>query len=221
VSDGRKAAAAAAAAVEEADNPRDTDVVELQNGIRLRVKGVPPFLIRSAVMKLVKPVPPKIKLQEGKDAEEENPDDPEYKEALAKYEEETEEAAINVMLAGGTTIEHIPDGMFGPEGDEWVDTEMAEFFGVELDLSSTIARKLSWLKYYALTSELEITVLTVALGRKVGMNEGEVADALESFRSGTMGRADNGRSSPAAGDRHQLPPSRAQRRARGGRARGG
>jgi len=200
---------AAVAAVEAADR-QEVDTVCLSNGITLKIKGVPPYLIRQAAMRIERPPPPKIQIREG--VEEENPDDSEYKTALRQYEKESAEAGTDVMLLGGLDVADLPDGCVGPESDDWLD--LVEYVGEKVDRDSKYARKLAWLKFYAIASERDMLQLIAALGSKIGLREGEVTDAVDSFRGGKVGGADNGLPAAPAGDRDNVPPNREGRRAR-------
>ena len=67
------------AAVETAREVRqqaDDGLFRLSSGVVLKIKPVPPLLIRQAVAKIKRPKPPVIFLED-KGVEEENPDDPE------------------------------------------------------------------------------------------------------------------------------------------------
>lgn len=207
----KQVSAAAVEAVEEAERP-ELDKVELSNGIVLKVKAVPPFLLRQAAMNIARPQPPKIKPREDRDVEEENPDDPAHQEAMNKYVAEAAEAGSDLMMLAGSEVESLPDGRVPPESDDWL--EYVRLVGIEVSDSSK-GRYLQWLKFYALETEKDLLVLISALGQKIGLSEEEVSKTVDSFRSGKVGGADNGVSPEAAGDGHRVPPNRAQRRARG------
>ncbi|KKL12513.1 hypothetical protein LCGC14_2535000 [marine sediment metagenome] len=124
---------AAVAAVEAADR-QEVDTVCLSNGITLKIKGVPPYLIRQAAMRIERPPPPKIQIREG--VEEENPDDSEYKTALRQYEKESAEAGTDVMLLGGLDVADLPDGCVGPESDDWLD--LVEYVGETVNHTTSL-----------------------------------------------------------------------------------
>lgn len=207
---GNKAAAAAVQAVEKAECP-EKDRIELSNGIVLKVRAVPPYLLRQAAMNIAKPQPPKIKL-EGREVEEENPDDPAFQAALKEHEAETAEVGSDLMMMAGTEVLSLSDGRVPPESDEW--EEYVRLVGIKVQDSGK-GRYLQWLKFYALETEPDLLALIQALGQKIGLSEEEVSRTVDSFRGGTVGGADNGVPPEGAGDGDRVRPNRAQRRTRG------
>ena len=173
----------------------------LANGCLLGIKPVAPFLIRRAVTKLDRPSPPKVLIQD-KGREEEVPDDPAYMRALAEYRNLTFETGANVLLAAGTWLKTAPAGVDRPEDEGWVET--AQFLGVEVDVSGALARYLSWLNLYAITSEQEYLKLMLVVSRGVGLTEEEVQQAMSSFRGLAARGADNGLPTEDAGHRNRV-----------------
>lgn len=189
----------------------ELQTVTLGNGVCLRVKKFPPFLIRQAIAQIQKPKPPKIEL-EGK-GEEENPDDPIYKEALEEYELATTEKAIDTMLVAGTEVVSVPDGIYPPdEVDNWA--QLLDFLGVTFDRENKFGLYLTWLKLYVLSDPSDMELLMKELASAIGLSEEEVDQAVESFRGGKVGGSDNGSPSEDSGHRDNVPKNRAQRRAR-------
>ena len=175
---------AAAEAVEESEAPQNS-VVTLSNGIRLRLKPVPPFLVRQAAMKLERPRVPKMDI--GKGREEDNPDNPSYQEALAEFENRSTDAAVNVMLAAGTEVEFVPKGIAEPDSDDWL--PLMAVLEIEIDLDRPIARYLAWMRYVALATAADVTVITSAMSKGIGLTEEDVAATAESFRNRAVRRA--------------------------------
>lgn len=204
---------AALEAVEEAERP-ETNTVHLSSGIVLKVKAVPPYLVRQAAKNVARPQPPKIRLED-KNVEEENPDDPAYQDALGRHAVKAAEAASDLMLMAGTEVASLSDGQVPPESDEWL--ELVEFVGVEVDRRSKHARYLAWLKFYAITTEADLASLLAAVGRGIGLKDEEVDQSVDSFRGGEVGGTDNGVPTADPGDRNRVPANRAGRRARSGR----
>ena len=164
-----------------------SDIVSLSNGIVLKLKPVPPFLARQAVISLQRPKPPVVFLED-KGREEENPNDPEYQRAIQEYEARQIELGLNVMLLVGTAVETVPKGCYGPDDDEWL--EDLAIVGIEVDVERPRARYLAWLRYYALQSASDIALVTQALATGVGLTEEEVQATADSFRSRAERRAD-------------------------------
>lgn len=178
------------AAVDESkDGSAPGGIIELSNGIRLRVQRVAPLAIREATLRVEKPRPPKVLIEE-KGREEENPADPDYLRELEEYEEATGLAAVNVVLLKGTSIEHVPEGMSRLEDGDWV--EDCQFLGIEFDAENPRARYLAWLRFYAICSDADLLAVLGGLRQTSGVREEDVAKAAESFRGGEARGADSG-----------------------------
>ena len=188
---GGEAFKAAVAAAETVPPPTE---LEVRNGVRLKLKPVPPLTVRRAVAHLKRPIVPKADL--GKGRVEDNPGDPEYVAAMEEYGQLAFDAGANVMLALGTEVLHVPDGLEPPESDGWVEQLTAA--GFEVDLSTAPARRLSWLSFYAITSETDVVKIVLGVTQLTGTAESEVAAAVESFRSGAVRGSDNGVSAEAS-----------------------
>lgn len=171
-----------AAAQARRDGQQMPETVELSNGIVFRVKPVPPLAIRQATMRVAKPQVPKVLIKE-KDREEENPSDPTYLEEMEAYEEATSLAALDAVLLLGTKVESLPEGIFPDKEDEWV--EDLRFLGIEFDTENPRARYLAWLRFYAIGSDEDLVRLLAGPMAMAGVKEGDVAEAVASFRSGT------------------------------------
>ncbi len=187
----KAAVAAAAKQTEEAENQQvSVQDIELNNGIILKLRAVPAAMMRRVATKIEKPKVPKMDM--GKGREEENPGDPAYQDAMDEYHYVVGEATVNVILSMGVSVVSVPDGMDNIDDEGW--TEALEFFDVdkEYDLSTKIGRKLAWLQYYAITGEPEWLKVLGRISAMIGMTEGEVADAIESFRDRATRGADNG-----------------------------
>jgi len=185
---GEQAIEAAAKIVEEVRKPPSNEVT-LSNGIVLKLKPVPPFLVRQAVLSHKRPEPPVMFIKD-KEREEVNPNDPAYLRAVEEYEALTSDTALNITLAAGTEVKSIPEGLFSPEDDGW--TEILEYAGISTTFwERKLDRYLAWLRYYALGAATDITLVTSALAKGIGLTESEVQAAAESFRNRKARRADN------------------------------
>lgn len=181
---GGEAIEAAAAAVEEHAKPVN-NTLRLTNGIVLKLKSVPPFLIRQAARNLV---PPEIPMADvGKGRVEPNPDDPIYLQKLEEYGQLTTDVGLNVTIAAGTEIQSLPDSIPSPEDDSWL--ELLGILGVEVDVSRPVARYLAWARYVAITDIKDIALLMGAVSGGIGMTEEEVEATVHSFRNRAARRA--------------------------------
>lgn len=176
---------AAAKITDEQPNVQDT--ITLSNGTVLRCKAVPLLTVRHAAISIEKPEPPTV-FHEDKGRSEIWEGDPAYQEALANWEERIGDVTFNVMIMLGTAIESIPEGLESPEDETW--PEILEATGLTLNLSTKSARYLSWLRFYAITSNEDYVLISEAVARKSGLLQKDVQSALESFRSGKDGGAD-------------------------------
>lgn len=183
---------AAEATAEEKESRVVPETVTLSNGIVLKVKPVPPFLVRAAVTKLEKPKIPFFHNDE-KGRDEPNPSDPAYLDDLEEYEEQTTEVGTNVLLVAGTEVAEVPEGCYGPDDQSW--KELAEFFEIEVNTDKPMANYLNYLKWYALASAEDLVAVLRPLMIMTGLTEEEVQKAAEGFRSQKTRRTNNGISS--------------------------
>lgn len=189
---------------------------ELSNGIVLKIKSVPPFLVQAVQNEFKTPTPPKVMIEE-KGREEENPNDPEYLRQLIELEEQQQLAINDLFLAWGTEIISVPDGYFKPEQDEWI--AMVEFAqnitgkNIHIERDNQIKRYLHWLRFYALETGADIALATRLPMELAGIREGEVEEVMESFRSLPERRTDT-QDSTSPGNSNGHTANRAARRAR-------
>lgn len=203
---------AAAAAAEEMNGR--VRRIELESGVVLRFKHVSPLAIRAAAMRIPQPQPPMVDNPD-RGRPEQNPNDPEYLKALIQWQRDQTDASLGIGIIQGTEIESVPDGMYRPEADEWID-ELNDMFAalpgnaepIVIRKEPASARYLDWMRFYALRSEVDIFRLTQILTSGLVLTEKEVADAAASFRRRIGGFADSDLSAPAApvnGDLDQAP----------------
>lgn len=179
---------AAAKVAEARSDAGERGLVTLSNGIVLRCRPIPPFVLRQAGSRIEEPEVP-IFHNEAKGRDEENPEDPEYKKACEEYKLRVGDAGMNVMLAVGTSIEHIPDGVAKPEDDDWIETLTS--VGIEIAHASPQERYLSWLMFYAIATTDDIRRVSAAVGETASVKEEDVALAADSFQSGEERGADS------------------------------
>lgn len=184
--------AAAEAVAEEAERHNVPKTVTLSNGIVLKIKAVPPFLVRAAVTRLERPKIPVFHNEE-KGRTEPNPGDPAYLDALEEYEAQSTEVGTNVLLVAGTEVDSVPEGCYTLEDGGW--KEMAEYFGIEVATEEPKTNYLNYLKWYALSSAEDLVTVLRPLMVMTGLTEEEVRKAADGFRSRTVRRNDNGISS--------------------------
>ena len=174
------------------------DEIVLSSGVHLKVKAVPPFLVRSVALRVPKPTPPLVDVG---GRMEENPDHPKYIADMEEYEQKMSEKAMDVLIIAGTELVSVPEGFSAPEDEEWVSA--VEEFGVEIDKSPK-GRYLAWVRLHALASGDDIALLNLAVGAKSGISEEEVQQAVASFWGGKVRGADNGSPPETPGDGDNL-----------------
>lgn len=175
-----------AAAVDAADSTeRRVTSFTLETGIVLRLKPVPLMALNAAAARVPRPAVPVVMIPE-KGREEPNPNDPAYQQAIEDWAIDQTEAQLAVALLLGTEIESVPEGMWGPDDDEWID-EAQEVQQLAGNADFAIhregrARYLDWLRMYAITSIIDRDSLRRLLTLGYAITEREVQRAAETFR---------------------------------------
>ncbi|KKM90669.1 hypothetical protein LCGC14_1236230 [marine sediment metagenome] len=163
---------------EEKRERGEEQIVTLSTGVELKVSSVPKNFLYAVTSKFERPKVPTY-FNEGKGREEENPDDPDYQEALDQYIVEIANASNNVVLLRGTQIERIPEGFPGPDSKEWIE----EMEALDLPMiNNSRVRYLAWVKGMAAPLDEDITLLMEEIGRLTGVTEADVADAVDRFQ---------------------------------------
>ncbi len=170
------------------------DSITLENGIVLALRMVAPLLISDAARRVPKPPVPTVYSEE-KNREEENPEHPDYLVALVEWRGQRDEAGLSVALIMGSSVSSVPEGLYGPDDDEWIDEIEASYAAIEMeppkiDRDRPSGRYLSWLRLYALPTEEDIVRISKILTSSVAVSEEDVRDAVDAFRSRVEQRAD-------------------------------
>lgn len=190
--------------------------LELSNKIVLSIKPVPPLMLNAVNKEFEPPPPPKVYIEE-KGREEENPNDPTYIKLLEKLEEANNEAINNMVLALGTAVKSVPDGFFPPENDGWIASVEFAFSlsgkNITIERNDPIQRYLCWLRYYALETSLDAALVNILPMQLTGIQEGEVQEVVDSFRS-VQGRGTDTERETAPGSQNGNSANRATRRSR-------
>lgn len=178
---------AAAEALVAAAAAGDLKQIRLSNGVVLRLKPIPPFVLERALAAIPEPKPP-LWTNPEKGREEENPLDPDYLEARDRHAAARIMAISNVAMAVGTEIDSLPEGFPPPESAEWAEDLSA--VGIEVPERPAKARYVAWLRYKALERPEDISTITglpLLLG---GISEEEVGQAMAGFRRDEAGGVD-------------------------------
>lgn len=191
----------------------------LKNGIVLRCRAVPPIYMRTLAERFTPPPVPKVRIERGDDSYyEENPDDPDWQQALKDNGARATKAITQLVLGMGTEVVSVPDGYVMPDNDAWVENvrRADKFTGVEtpLDLDDKDLRYICWLQFYALDNNTDLQLAGLLPQFLAGPSEVEIAQAVDAFRDHSQRRADP---DVAAADASVDGPvdNRASRRSRG------
>lgn len=170
-----------------------TDPVVLTNGLRIHAVPVAQWAIRRRIMEIPEPPVPVVEI-EGAGRSEENPDDPDWLEAMDKVMNERMELAFRAMIVMGCRVDEYPEGFPKPDDDEWIDQMVA----AGLRRPAEEDRLWEWWANVALadTRSDYPTAYGMALAA-TGILEPEVMRAVEWFRGRTQRGVD---SDPSAED---------------------
>lgn len=126
-----------------------------------------------------KPTVPMVDL--GKGRKEENENDPDYIAKRDLWQSAQSWAVLFAVYAFGFRVEYIPDGMPGPDSDEWI--EEFRLSGMT-QTNSAKERLIAWVKYKVISripaeSKQERTNILLIAGRIAGTVEVDVQDAVK------------------------------------------
>lgn len=156
-----------------------------RNGLRLTIRRPPPHLMDQILSRLKQPEVPKARI-ESQGREEENPDDPGYRAAMEQWTIDRSEATAAAALTFGTEVAgELPEGLVGPESDEWIEIveSTVEMAGSTLVVAREPKRRrfYDWLRYYAVGDPEDLYVLTL-IAVNAHITEAEVQQGLDTFR---------------------------------------
>lgn len=170
--------------------------VTLSCGVVLKFKPVPSAAIREAVIRIKAPEVPRVLIEE-KGREEENPNDPDYIFAVAEHKAAQALVANDVILLLGTEVASVPESVYAVSDKGWIE-ELA-VVGIEVDGGNAAARKLAWLKFYAIRTDEDTLKALMGPMRSAGVSEVDVAQAIDSFRGDKARPASDGSDGPQDG----------------------
>lgn len=159
-------------------------IIALSTGVRLRIKKFPKILIADVLMVVdeefggVPKVPVVMIADKGR--AEENPDDPDYQDALKLYEARQATAINDTMIMRGTELLYKPKSFPGPDDAEWIETEKALRMK---GLDNRFVRYLMWVKHVAASEDSDVVKIIQEVGSLIGINEKDVNEAVKRVRS--------------------------------------
>lgn len=173
----------------------DNNLTTLRNGTVIRLKAVPPHVLREVAMRIPEtPVP--VYMNEEKGREEPNPNDPDYLAAEEKRLSTVVHEMQDAMILLGVEVVSVGDCP-AVDDDSWV--EELQAIGIYANVATSHHRKLDWMRYVALSTEGDIAVVVRTVTRLSGITEFEVFRAARAFRGDEERGADRSGASPATG----------------------
>lgn len=160
--------------------------ITVSTGVKFKTKDVPVMVYQALKNKLNKERPKvPVWYNDQKDREESNPNDPDYLEAVNRWEEELTEKLMDAAIVLGIEVAEIPEGMEKLESEGW--KTQLETVGIEIPQNG---RFLSWVKYYAAPTIEDMRELITASSRNAGVTEEDAAQAAALFRHKEERRTD-------------------------------
>jgi len=185
------AAVEAVTDIEEAPKRQAVDHVKFANGVVIGIKLVNRNVVTKAADRVVRPTIPKF-FNPDQDREEENPNHPDYVDAMMKYRNDRQEAIYNASFILGTYPKYIPEGIPGPEDDGWAE-ELLFVGAIDPEtMDNKYARYLAWLTMYVMVGDDDPLNLLIAITSQLGIQEADVQDAVAGFPDNSEGDADPG-----------------------------
>lgn len=168
----------------------DDSIFTASNGLKLKLKKVSRMLMVDVGRKIPVPNVPVV-YNEDKSRDEANPNDPDY---LRDVQSATFERAALVtlsMISVGSEVLELPEGMAGPQDDEWV--QVLEGIEIGVPQGNQRLRYGTWLKYIGMPDGDDFDNFIRAIYRFSGITlEADVKSAEESFRDNSQGPANLG-----------------------------
>lgn len=164
----------------EAEAQQDPNVYITSRGLKLKINKVSQVLIQELSMKIKTPKVPVVFIED-KGRSEENPNDPEYRQALMDSIMERGKITISAIAAFGVELIECPLDMESPDDDGWA--ELVEELGLVVAPKGRKARFGQWLRYYAVSDDTEMTEIMNRCMNRSFVTEQAVAEAADAFKS--------------------------------------
>ena len=150
------------------------NTLTLSTGVELRLKPVQSYVYVEFEKRHKRPKPPVVFIEEH-GREQENPDDPAYRDKLIDWEREHTMGLLDVALVLGTELISKPESIPDVDSDEWIDgLEIA--LGEDLTFKNKKERYLYWLKYVGASDE-DLQPIMSGIAAFSGVLEEDVKDA--------------------------------------------
>jgi hypothetical protein len=153
--------------------PQD-NLIHLSTGVVLRGKQAPPLTLMNVMAAFPRPKPP-LWMSPAMGREMENPDDPNYIEAVRAWQTDQSNALMVAMIITGTELVEVPKGMAGPDDKDWID-EYA-LLGLPMHRENKSWCYLRWVQTKAAISADDVQAIMKVVGRLSGIPERAVESA--------------------------------------------
>lgn len=171
-----------ATAIDNASVETD-NLIRLSTGVVLEAKQANPNVLIRIMTSQLRPTPP-VSFSKVMGREMENPDDPDYIDRVKAWEMNYNNGMLNALVGLGTSLKSKPNGMSGPNDDEWLKDYQA--LGLPISPESPAWRYITWVLFKAAVNEKD----TAEIGNKVkqlsGVKEADVG-AAETFPGSDKG----------------------------------
>lgn len=158
------------------------ELVTLSSGAQVRAKRVPDNLVLTLHRQNPAPKPPIVEIREEgrRPRREENPNDPDYVQALETYQLEIANKMTDLILLAGMEVVNLPKGMdeYDAEG-EWV--EELEAMGLDVPLGKA-SRRLLWIRYQVAPLATDLETISSVYARVAEVSEEGVEAKEEQFQ---------------------------------------
>lgn len=148
------------------------------NGVILRLNPVKSSLVRKSWQHLERPSVPRFFIED-KQRWEENPNDPDYKQAVKEFQADRAEIVANTYYMLGTVAKFIPENISPVDSKDW--EEILEIINEKVP-AKPLARYLYWLKYYVLDDDESLELMKSVMRFSGVVLSEDVDEAEESFR---------------------------------------
>lgn len=155
------------------ETPADDRLITLSTGVVLKGRQVNPLVLTRLMGNNPKPRPPRHFIPVmGREME--NPDDPDYIEAVKQWKVENSDALARAMILLGTQLHSLPEGFPGPDDPSW--TNEYGLLGFEIR-DDEKWRYLNWVQFKAIANEGDVRAIIQVVGRLSGVREADVKSA--------------------------------------------
>lgn len=163
-----------------ASAPILNNTITLKNGVQLKKKPFPILLVQQVISSFKYPPVPEY-WDEDRKRGIKNPNNEDYLRQKDEVDTERGLAAIDAIIAFGTELVSVPDDMYRPENDEWIDD--LELVNIPVRRDNRKARYLAWVRNVAITDSEDIALLSSLIQNAMGTSGGSVASAIDGFRN--------------------------------------